>query len=198
RAGSRGPRPAGSGGGATAGVACLILALLIAQPALLGGQRAKAAGGGPAAAVSWLRQAQNGDGGFGFARGEESSPAMTGWAVLGLESAGVNPLDLDRGDATPITYLAGTVGQIATTGDLERTILLLRGAGLDPRRFQGRDLVRRLLARSAGDGSWGEQVNPTAFGILALKAAGASAGSSRSASWLRGIQNSDGGCAFAA
>src|SRR5262249_25100923 len=101
-------------------------------------------------------------------------------------------------DATPITYLAATVGQIATTGDLERTILLLRGAGLDPRRFQGRDLVRRLLARSAGDGSWGEQVNPTAFGILALKAAGASVGNSRSAAWLRGIQNSDGGWGFAA
>src|SRR5262249_27416034 len=117
----RGTEPAGAGGGVTAGVACLILALLIAQPALLCGQRAKAAGGGPAASVSWLRQAQNGDGGFGFARGEESSPAMTGWAVLGLESAGVNPLDLDRGDATPITYLAATVGQIATTGDLERT-----------------------------------------------------------------------------
>ena len=30
---------------------------------------------------------------------------MTGWAVLGLEAAGVNPLDVDRGDATPITYL---------------------------------------------------------------------------------------------
>ena len=72
---------------------------------------------------------------------------MTGWAVLGLEAAGVNPLDVDHGDATPITYLAGTVGEISTTGDIERTILLLRGAGLDPRHFQGHDLVRRLLAR---------------------------------------------------
>ena len=95
---------------------------------------------------------------------------MTGWAVLGLEAAGVNPLDVDHGDATPIGYLAGTVGQISTTGDIERTILLLRGAGLDPRHFQGHDLVSRLLARRGGDGSWAEQVNPTAFGILALKA----------------------------
>ena len=38
-------------------------------------------------------------------------------------------------------------GEISTTGDIERTILLLRGAGLDPRRFQGHDLVRRLVAR---------------------------------------------------
>jgi energy-coupling factor transport system substrate-specific component len=190
---SPGPRPSG----ATAGVACAVVALLIAAPALIGGARAEASGGS-GAAVNWLRGAQNGDGGFGFAGGEESSPAMTGWAVLGLEAAGVNPLDLDHGDATPISYLAGTVGQISTTGDIERTILLLRGAGLNPRRFQGHDLVSRLLARRGGDGSWGGQVNPTAFGILALKAAGATAGNSRSAGWLRSVQNDDGGWGFAA
>src|SRR4051812_37459709 len=184
--------------GATAGAAVLIVAALIAIPALVGGSRADAAGGGSPAAVSWLRGAQNGDGGFGFGKGEESSPAMTGWAVLGLEAAGVNPLDVDRGDATPITYLASTVGQITTTGDIERTILLLRGAGLNPRHFQGHDLVARLLARRGGDGSWAQQVNPTAFGILALKAAGVTAGNSHSAGWLRGIQNGDGGWGFAA
>jgi hypothetical protein len=121
---------------------------------------------------------------------------MTGWAVLGLEAAGVNPLDLDHGDATPISYLAGNIGEIATTGDLERTILVLRGAGLDARHFQGHDLVSRLLARRGKDGSWGGQVNQTAFGLLALKAAGASSGGS--AAWLRDQQNSDGGWGFAA
>jgi hypothetical protein len=183
---------------ATAGAACLLVALLIAAPALSGGSRADASGGGSGAAVSWLRGAQNGDGGFGFARGQESSPAMTGWAVLGLEAAGVNPLDVDHGDATPISYLAGTVGQISTTGDIERTILLLHGAGLDPRHFQGHDLVSRLLARRGGDGSWGEQVNPTAFGILALEGAGTTSGNARSAAWLRQNQNQDGGWGFAA
>ena len=178
--------------------ACVIGALLIATPVLGGGERARASGDGSAAAVSWLRGAQNGDGGFGFARGEASSPAMTGWAALGLEAAGVNPLDVERGDATPITYLAGTAGEISTTGDIERTILLLRGAGLDPRRFQGHDLVRRLLARRGGDGSWAQQVNPTAFGILALSAAGSASGNARSAAWLRDNQNQDGGWGFAA
>jgi energy-coupling factor transport system substrate-specific component len=184
--------------GATAGAACLLVALLMAAPAVVGGPPADASGGGSGAAVAWLRDAQNGDGGFGFAPGEESSPAMTGWAVLGLEAAGVNPLDVDHGDATPIGYLAGTLGQISTTGDIERTILLLRGAGLNPRDFQGHDLVTRLLARRGGDGSWGEQVNPTAFGVLALKAAGSTSGNSRSAGWLRGAQNDDGGWGFAA
>ena len=190
--------PSGRAGGIAAGAACVIGALLIATPVLAGGERARASGDGSAAAVSWLRGAQNGDGGFGFARGEASSPAMTGWAALGLEAAGVNPLDVDRGDATPITYLAGTAGEISTTGDIERTILLLRGAGLDPRRFQGHDLVRRLLARRGGDGSWAQQVNPTAFGILALSAAGSASGNARSAAWLRDNQNQDGGWGFAA
>src|SRR3954465_2743068 len=183
--------------GATAGAAVLIVAALIATPALVGGSRADAAGGGSPAAVSWLRGAQNGDGGFGFGKGEESSPAMTGWAVLGLEAAGVNPLDVDHGDATPVSYLAGTVREISTTGDIERSILVLRGAGLDPRHFQGHELVARLLARRGADGSWGGQVNPTAFGILALKAAATTAGNSRSAAWLRDHQNQDGGWGFA-
>jgi energy-coupling factor transport system substrate-specific component len=193
----REPRTAVARTARAAGAACLIAAVLLPASGVPG-SRADAAGGGAGAGVAWLRGAQNDDGGFGFAPGEESSPAMTGWAVLGLESAGINPLDLDHGDATPITYLAGNVGEITTTGDIERTILLLHGAGLDSRDFQGHDLVRRLLARRGGSGSWGGQVNQTAFGILALRAAGASSGVGRSAGWLREHQNSDGGWGFAA
>jgi Prenyltransferase and squalene oxidase repeat len=184
--------------GAAAGVAAVLAALVIASAGVSPGQRADAAAGGPGAATSWLRAAQNDDGGFGFDPQQESSLAMTGWAVLGLEAAGLNPLDLGQGDATPISYLAGTVGEISTTGDIERTILALRGAGLDPRHFHGRDLVSRLLARRGKDGSWGGQVNQTAFGILALRAAGVTSGNTRSAAWLRSIQNSDGGWGFAA
>jgi energy-coupling factor transport system substrate-specific component len=180
----------------TAGRAVCVIAALLTLVSAFPGQRAGAAGG-PGAAASWLRAAQNGDGGFGFARGGDSSPVMTGWAALGLEAAGINPLDVDRGDATPITYLAANVGEISTTGDIERTILVLRGAGLDPHNFQGHDLVARLLARRGKNGAWGGQVNQTAFGILALRAARATGGNSGSAGWLRGIQNSDGGWGFA-
>jgi energy-coupling factor transport system substrate-specific component len=192
----RAPLRSRSARGAAAGAACLLAALAVAISAFPG-ERAGAAAGGPGAAVGWLRAAQNDDGGFGFAPGEESSPVMTGWAALGLEAAGINPLDLDHGDSTPISFLAGNVREITTTGDIERTILVLRGAGLDPRHFQGHDLVGRLLARRGGDGSWGGQVNQTAFGVVALRAAGSTGGSSRPARWLRSIQNSDGGWGFA-
>jgi energy-coupling factor transport system substrate-specific component len=184
--------------GTAAGAACLVAVLLLAASVPQGGERASASGRGSGAAVSWLRGAQNGDGGFGFGEGVESSPAMTGWAVLGLEAAGVNPLDVDRGDATPISYLAGTIGQVRTTGDLERTILAVRGAGLDPGHFQGHDLVTRLLARQGGDGSFSGQVNQAAFGVLALRAAGAIGAIGRTAGWLRDHQNADGGWGFAA
>ena len=58
---------------------------------------------------------------------------MTGWATLGLEAAGVNPLDVTKRGRTPISYLRSTLADITTTGDLERTILVLAAAGLTQR-----------------------------------------------------------------
>ncbi len=89
---------------------------------------------------------------------------MTGWATLGLEAAGVDPIALSRGGKTPIAYLRSTVGELEGAADLERTILVVEAAGLDPRRFAGRNLVRKLAQAARSDGSWGGQVNPTAFG----------------------------------
>ena len=63
-------------------------------------------------------------------------------------------------------------GSIGDTGELERTVLVLRAAGLSPRRFAGRNLVAELVRRRRDDGSWRGNVAPTAFGILALRAAG--------------------------
>jgi energy-coupling factor transport system substrate-specific component len=182
--------------GVRAGVAGLLAALLIAAVGFHPEPRADAAPGGPGAAAAWLQNAQNGDGGFGFGPGEPSSVGMTGWASLGLEAAGINPLDVDKGDASPITYLSATAGQLRSAGDLERTILAVRGAGLDPRRFGGHDLVGRLISQRGADGSWEAQVNLTAFGIFALRGAGVTRGLGRSAAWLRSHQNADGGWGF--
>ena len=152
----------------------------------------------PRAAVAdaraWLEGTQNSDGGFGATRDYPSSPAMTGWVMLGLEAAGSNPLDLRRGGETPVSYLRSQADRLRSDGDLERTILALAGAGLDPRRFGGADLVSELRSRRDANGSVGGQVNLTAFYALAMRAAGADPGSlGRSTRWLRHAQNPDGG-----
>jgi squalene-hopene cyclase-like protein/prenyltransferase/squalene oxidase-like repeat protein len=176
---------------ATAASASLLLAVALALAPAHAEARVGSSGTG------WLERAQNRDGGFGPSPGAGSSAAITGWAVLGLESGGRNPLDLRRGGHSAIGYLRSQVASLRSTGDLERTILALRGAGVSPQRFGGRDLVADLRGRRSPGGSFEGQVNLTAFGILALRAAGApDAAVRRSAAWLRRAQNGDGGWGF--
>jgi energy-coupling factor transport system substrate-specific component len=144
-------------------------------------------------AVAWLERAENPDGGFPVAPGERSSTEMTGWAMLGLESAGINPLDLGRGSHSPVGYLRRHVGELRTPGDLARTILTLRGAGIDPRHFAGQDLAAGLANRRRPDGSFQGWPNSTAFAVMALRAGGVRAGARLSLAWLRRVQNADGG-----
>ena len=162
----------GDGRASARGVALPLVVLAVAGLLALPVQ---ARAGGAGSATHWLERAQNPDGGFGPSSGARSSAAITGWAVLGLESAGRNPLDVRRGGHSPIGYLRSQAGGLRSTGDLERTILALEGAGVSPRRFGGRDLVAELRRRRSRSGSFEGQVNLTAFGILALRAAGAAA-----------------------
>jgi prenyltransferase/squalene oxidase-like repeat protein len=171
----------------TATAAPIVLAAAICLAATLPASSATAGAG----STEWLVHAKNPDGGFGPEPGLSSSALITGWAMLGLEAAGRNPLDLPG--RSPVDYLRRQ-GTPRTTGDLERTILALAGAGVTPRSFGGRDLVAELTSRRRSDGSWERQVNLTAFGVLALDAAGS--GSARSAAWLRRAQNRDGGWGF--
>ncbi len=142
--------------------------------------------------VGWLKSAQSSDGGWPAAQGEDSDPQMTGWTMLGLEAAGVNPLDLGgrRGAAA---YLRGNLADVRTPGDLARTILALDGAGVDASRFGGQDLVSRLAGRRRPDGSYQGWPNSTAFAVMALRASGRGGGSSASLAWLRRVQAKDGG-----
>jgi energy-coupling factor transport system substrate-specific component len=150
--------------------ACLALALCVASPLFAPASSDAKAGG--SSASKWLRTAQNKNGGYGTEPGAESSVGMTGWAMLGLESAGINPLDVRRAGNTPVAYLRRNAAALTSTGDLERTIIALVGAGLDPRSFQDRDLVKELRDRKNRDGSYLQQVNLTSYAILAQRAAG--------------------------
>lgn len=183
-------------GGARVVAGVLLVAACAGLGALAGSPQpvARAATSGATETVRWLVGAQNADGGFPATPGGESSVAMTGWAALGLEGAGRNPLDVRRGGNTPIDFLRANAGKIRSTGDLERTILVLDAAGLDPARFVDRDLVAELARRRRDDGSFERQVNLTAFALLALRATGSPAAELRRPSrWLRDAQNGDGG-----
>jgi energy-coupling factor transport system substrate-specific component len=168
---------------AAAGAVLLVLLALPAVAAAAPADRAE----------RWLLGTQNDDGGFGAAPRQASSPLYSGWTGLGLAVAGHNPRDLQRrGGRTLASYVRRKAGSIRDIGEIERTVLLLEAAGLSAERFAGRDLVAAIRAERRADGSISGYVSYTAFGILALKAAGEPAGGSTVA-WLTSAQRDDGG-----
>lgn len=155
--------------------------------------------------LHYLVSAQRADGGFGSGPGKPSSDLVTGWTALGLVALGRDPDTLRRGGHTPIDYLRAHARELARdgsatgVGSLERTILVLRAAGHDPRRFAGQRLVAALARRVGRDGAVLHQINLTAFAILALRAGGVRADAPvlrRAGAWLARGQNADGGFGF--
>jgi energy-coupling factor transport system substrate-specific component len=171
--------------------ASLALAVVLASPASL------AEASSASRARAYLEASQNADGGFGGARGQASNQLHTGWVSLGLAASGRNPRDVIRGGKTPIDYMRSHAGGLASDlGETERTILVLRAAGVSPRSFGGRDLMAALLKRQRSNGSFRSNIAWTTFGVLAMRAGGLAPGSARvkrSVRWLLGHQNRDGG-----
>jgi len=165
----------------------MALALVLAVPA------AASAATAADSAESYLLRTQNKDGGFGAAPRQTSSPLYTGWAGLALGSAGRNPRDVKRsGGRSVAAYVLRGSGSLRDIGEIERTVLLARVAGMDPRRFGGRNLLAEIDRRRRDDGSISGFVSYTAFGVMALRASGAAAGSA-TVQWLVSSQNADGG-----
>ena len=173
----RGPVAPARAGGAAAGAACLIAALLIAGTVLCpaSGRTPRAAGSG--AGVAWLRAAQNDDGGFGFAPGEDVEPGddrLGGARPGGGRDQPARPRSRRR-DA-----------DLLPGGDRRRDHHHRRHRAHDPRSCAAPASTRGTSGATtwsaacwpgaASDGSWGGQVNQTAFGILALQAAGTTSG----------------------
>jgi energy-coupling factor transport system substrate-specific component len=172
---------------AVASVLLLALALASVLPA-----RAQAADADTSHATAWLVTAQNDDGGWGSSADSTSSTSTTAWVMLGLEAAGVNPLDVSRGGHNSVGFLRARVNELGSPGDFARTILALEGAGVDPRSFGGHDLVSALLKRRRGNGSYEGWPGSTSFAVIALRSAGAG-GLEESISWLAKVQGGDGG-----
>src|SRR3954447_13991852 len=173
----------------TPAVATAVLVALL-LPAIVPGS-AKAASAGRAA--DWLESMQNSDGGFGSSPGDPSGAAITGWAMLGLEAAGRNPLDVSQGDATPVNFLRSHIDEMSSAGDLARTIVALEGAGVDPRSFAGHNLIDELQGRRAKNGSFEGWPGTTSYSVIALRTAGATGDLEKTLSWLGKVQNADGG-----
>jgi energy-coupling factor transport system substrate-specific component len=159
----------------------------------------EAGASGVRSGVRYIERAQNSDGGFGGTPGQRSNELVTGWALLGLEAAGRHPLDVRRSGRSPFDFIRPRT-RAGDTGELERTILAVRGAGLSARRFAGQNLVARLLSHQRRDGSFERLVNLTSFGVLALRAGGygpRSRAVRRASGWLARRQNRDGGFSVA-
>jgi energy-coupling factor transport system substrate-specific component len=93
-----------------------------------------------------------------------------------------------------VRYLQRSAPRVRATGDLERTILALRAC----HRSAG-SLPAKLSRQRRGDGSFGGLTNLSAFGALALRAAGASTRDGRvrrAASFVARQQNRDGGFSY--
>lgn len=177
---------------ATTGRIAAILVAVLLLGAFASTRADAAPKSGPEAAAAWLERAQNEDGGWGEKPGAASAQEMTGWAMLGLEAAGINPQDVSTAGHSPVDFLQGAIAEVQSPGDLARTILALEGAGIEPREFGGRNLVAALLAKRRKDGSYEGWPNSTAYAVLALRAAGI-ANVADSVEWLREVQNEDGG-----
>ncbi|MEO8093020.1 MAG: prenyltransferase/squalene oxidase repeat-containing protein, partial [bacterium] len=122
------------------------------------------AGGTPAGALErsgrWLRNAQNGDGGWGLKPGQPSTPDSTGSALQALAVAGRGPA-LSKGvgflrraqssDGGWALYGGGTNSQSTAWG-----IQGLIAAGTDPASVTsgGRSPLSYIAARQAGDGHY--------------------------------------------
>jgi energy-coupling factor transport system substrate-specific component len=168
------------------------LAASVLGAGALGLARAPAARAG-ATPATYLLAAQNADGGYGAAPGAGSSALYSGWAALGLAAEGVNAQDVRRGSASLLGYVSSSVA--SDPGSLERTILVARAAGANPYAFAGRNLVAQLESHISGSGAVSDQVNWTAFAVLALRAASAPV-PGRMIGWLVAQQNADGGFGF--
>ncbi len=171
----------------------LVVAIGTAPPAARASQADAAAAD---RSERYLLRAQNDDGGWGGTPGQPSSQLYTGWAALGVAAAGRNPRD--TGSPNAIAYIRAHARELNDLGELNRTILVLRAAGLPPR-IGGRDLERALLDRQRRGGSFAGRVNTTAFAILGLRAAGrprSDRAVKRAAEWIGREANDDGGFNF--
>jgi hypothetical protein len=125
--------------------------------------------------TQYLLSRQTSSGGFAEAGSGSPSTVVTEWAVMGLRAAGVPAGSVHRsGGSTATVYLTAHAGSWQNAYDLERGILAVVAIGRNPESFGGRNLVAALRTKIGTKGQIGPAANSTYWGVLALRAAGAS------------------------
>jgi hypothetical protein len=117
-----------------------------------------AAGASADRSVAFLLGREQADGGFAEP-GRQSTAGLTAWAVLALVAAGRTP------DGKALAYLHAQPG--GSPADVDLRALALVAAHED-----ASALLDEIAARAKPDGTIGDYVNSTAWGVLALRAAG--------------------------
>jgi len=161
-----------------------------------GAAHAISPGEAAARALAWLRTQQNADGGFGSGFGPGSAVGPTADAVLAITSGGQDASAWTKNGVSPIDYLRAQAGQIATPGEIAKTILALLAAGQDPHAFGGRNWISSLEGHfDATTGTYSTSMYDQALAILALSNAGEAAPDAAVAALLA-AQTVEGGWAF--
>lgn len=147
-------------------------------------------------ALNYLRGRQQPDGGFAEP-GASSSEHLTTYVIPAIAAAGEDPKLWTEAGNSPIDFLKTQMGSWTKLTDVERACLALASAGVEPRDFNGRNLVAEINANIASDGHIGDSISEHIWGVIALKAANESLPSG-SLAWLKSVQNTDGGFSFSA
>lgn len=129
------------------------------------------------AALAWLRQCQEPDGGFssGFAAGSDFGTTVE--VILAGVAAGEDVSTwVASSGKTPLDYVMSQVaaGKASDVGDLSKAAFVAVATGQNPRSFGGVDLVSRMSAQqNLATGQYGDTLFKHAYVVLALHNAGA-------------------------
>lgn len=152
-------------------VALVLVVLVAAMPALAVDYSQNEA------ALAWLRQSQEPDGGFssGFAAGSDFG--TTAEVILAGVAAGEDVSTwVTSSGKTPLDYVASQVaaGTVSDVGNLSKATFVAVATGQDPRSFGGVDLVSKMAAQQDPvTGQYGDTLFKHAYAVLALHNAGA-------------------------
>lgn len=171
-------------------LACVLAVLLpaLAAPAPAAAQSTK---GNASAAIGFLEDAQNDDGGFGPRRGAGSTVRSSLWAAVALLSGGKHPLDeFNKGGDSLDAYLRDRRDDIEAVEDLALLALVQGATGYGPGRY--RDPGGALKARLT-EGAVRADAGAAALAVLGLLALEDTGTATSVAQTLLGSAQEDGG-----